>query len=777
MKVPKPSDVPDVLTLKTRTFGGVHREMDEADLPVSPECVTYKGMNYWIENGNLMCRNNYASVLPQTVTVNMNDGYTYKIKSMCCGILGISTPYLLLGVEAYSGATLSHYAILRSSNFSTFTTIYWDSTFAGSSLNAKLQSANFKSINYERVPYGYETTSTIAREGVILTNGIDPVLFCYLGYKIFPLKSAGWNAITVVPATDVFTCAALAVDDNEIEFYSLTNNYPGGIEYGVTYYVANASGSTFKVTDGADVIDITTAGSDLMARLISNRATDAPRGTEIMLHSERVWIGGFIGGAVDIWKTDATYFSDKYHDDISHAHDWSTVGAAGHINLPTWDGDSINGLFNFEGDPLAIKKNSVFRITGEDIGTYEANQLFNANGTIAPKSFCRWREFRFYATHEGIQVFNGVSTDSFLINEIKDIWYPDPNLICNVVGDVLFIYGQMYDALTGVLGNRMLAVDLNTKNICPWDMLSPVLSVNNLTTYGNFPDLTGWSTITATVSASSNELIITATSSGGGVARNITVVSGRKYYIRIDMKSTSVLFALHLWEGAVAVANLYADGTGTYAACSCVYTATSAAEQIRIGDDRWSGWTECRAKYLLMIDLTEAFGAGNEPTAAEMDAMLLAYAPTTSWFSASALLDVSANPAPLQVDATLDPWFTTLKTGVTKPELWFVRNDMIYKYSNTFPTSGAPHMVFYTPSHDYGTSVRKKRVTTMKLTGSGGTVSVTPIQDGVEKTAKSIELPATRPSPFNVNGYQIGFKIENVGGDPLVIRDKEETYL
>ena len=43
------------------------------------------------------------------------------------------------------------------------------------------------------------------------------------------------------------------------------------------------------------------------------------------------------------------------------------------------------------------------------------------------------------------------------------------------------------------------------------------------------------------------------------------------------------------------------------------------------------------------IDLTAAFGAGNEPTAAEMDTILASYAPTTLWLSGTAPLVI--NPA------------------------------------------------------------------------------------------------------------------------------------
>jgi hypothetical protein len=302
--------------------------------------------------------------------------------------------------------------------------------------------------------------------------------------------------------------------------------------------------------------------------------------------------------------------------------------------------------------------------------------------------------------------------------------------------------------------------------------------------------MTGW-TDTNGHSSISTEQSLTATKSvkfifannAGYVAQAVAATNGHIIYMRASAYvvagyvGPASLMGRDYGNAATSVdAQFDIAVTGQWQHKSLLYTAEDGGYTVRVGCVNAATGT-VYFDNVLAIDLTEFFGAGNEPTAAEMDAMLLAYAPTTAWFDDSAVLDVSANPAPLQVDATLNPWFTTLKTGVTKPEFWFGFNDMIYKYSNTFPTSGAPHMTYFTPSHDYGTAVRKKRVTTMKLTGSGGTVSVTPVQDGVEKTAKNIELPATRPSPFSVNGYVLGFKLENAGGDPIVIRDKEETYL
>jgi hypothetical protein len=138
--------------------------------------------------------------------------------------------------------------------------------------------------------------------------------------------------------------------------------------------------------------------------------------------------------------------------------------------------------------------------------------------------------------------------------------------------------------------------------------------------------------------------------------------------------------------------------------------------------------------------------------------------------------DMKMGESTLEVACTLDPWFTTLKTGVIKPEFWFGFNDMIYRYSNTKPTSGAEQMTWYYPATDLGIASKNKSIATLTITGSGGTLKVTPIANDAAKTVKVFELPKNTPTTMSVPGKRIGFKLENDGGDPTVIKDIEIEY-
>jgi hypothetical protein len=232
------------------------------------------------------------------------------------------------------------------------------------------------------------------------------------------------------------------------------------------------------------------------------------------------------------------------------------------------------------------------------------------------------------------------------------------------------------------------------------------------------------------------------------VAQQATPVNGTWYTI-------SGIATLPAGSGVIAcdIFSAYADGA----------TANSKA-------------LECQ--YALSVNLTTAFGAGNEPTAANMNVSLAAYA-VTSWFTGTATLTSNTNPLTLTVDCLLDPWFTTLRAGVIKPESWFAMNDKVYKQAAARPTSGAAALTYYTPAVDMGTSRHKKKTFREILTGKGGTCLVTPVVDGTDGTAITFELPAATGvsrQRISTTGYRHSHKIQNVDGDPIEVNQVELDY-
>jgi hypothetical protein len=95
--------------------------------------------------------------------------------------------------------------------------------------------------------------------------------------------------------------------------------------------------------------------------------------------------------------------------------------------------------------------------------------------------------------------------------------------------------------------------------------------------------------------------------------------------------------------------------------------------------------------------------------------------------------------------------------------------------------TGYVHMFHAVPQTDLGVAGKKKRVSKITLSGKGGTVKITPVCDGVQRTPITMELPADygvlRSKIVSWRGRRIGFYIENVDGDPVEITDIELEYM
>lgn len=164
----------------------------------------------------------------------------------------------------------------------------------------------------------------------------------------------------------------------------------------------------------------------------------------------------------------------------------------------------------------------------------------------------------------------------------------------------------------------------------------------NLITNGDFSNGTnGWLTASSSISASGNELSVLARATAGQAkSANCAMTNGHKYYFRAEVKATTDLAKISV-SGIGPKAH---SGSGNYESLSSAFLwgASTGPWPFRINDYRMDGWDTIFVKYVTLIDLTAAFGAGNEPTAEQMDAYLAAY--PNSWFDGSALLTTSGTP-------------------------------------------------------------------------------------------------------------------------------------
>ena len=153
----------------------------------------------------------------------------------------------------------------------------------------------------------------------------------------------------------------------------------------------------------------------------------------------------------------------------------------------------------------------------------------------------------------------------------------------------------------------------------------------NLVTNGDFSNgLTGWSSKNVTgFDVVDGIAEFTANALINGISITTSRIAGRKYYLFAKLKSnTNKLCIASKYELPL----VYHSGSGDWKRISCVYTALSDAPSwiVSITDYTSTGWSQKYVDYLGVLDLTTIFGAGNEPTTAQMDAMLSQY--PNSWF-------------------------------------------------------------------------------------------------------------------------------------------------
>lgn len=175
----------------------------------------------------------------------------------------------------------------------------------------------------------------------------------------------------------------------------------------------------------------------------------------------------------------------------------------------------------------------------------------------------------------------------------------------------------------------------------------------NLVTNDDFSNgTTGWETNGATnFYVSNNILFFTPTTKYGGARTSLEYrfpsIAGHKYYVANEMKTIDTfaitfLIGINGIGGNLPVGSVAADGIFHRKSAVLSCTTSSASMYLMPQSTAESAWSEIAVRYLIVIDLTAAFGAGNEPTAAQMDAYLAAY--PNSWFDGSALLTTSGTP-------------------------------------------------------------------------------------------------------------------------------------
>jgi len=195
-------------------------------------------------------------------------------------------------------------------------------------------------------------------------------------------------------------------------------------------------------------------------------------------------------------------------------------------------------------------------------------------------------------------------------------------------------------------GNNTYAVDNNSS-------VSNGVCLQNLVTNGDFSNNTsGWTVVYGATSVAGN--ILSDTGNGTSIDTtifqdsNIPVAVNKKIYARALLRVTnSNCLLLHVriqgstGGGSVAAAQISNPTINTwYSESGIVNIDATQVGNVRIGirqtyaDSSTQNGKTIQVQQVIMVDLTAIFGAGNEPTSAQMDTIMTNY--PNSWFNIAA---------------------------------------------------------------------------------------------------------------------------------------------
>lgn len=234
-------------------------------------------------------------------------------------------------------------------------------------------------------------------------------------------------------------------------------------------------------------------------------------------------------------------------------------------------------------------------------------------------------------------------------------------------------------------GNRLTVTDKNgtqTVDILNGEQGESNLQVTNMVSNGNFADSNGWGILSGnTLSVENNTAVLTNNGGSGYIGMNANISSddgftGHVLFAKINIEVEKYTNTVNQYKFPIvqiynnsagmsyAVASegqdLEQDYYGTMTATIARGKSTGITWRVSYnGTATFASGKTCKFKNALIVDLTEVFGAGNEPTADEFYALLNAL--DNKWFDGTInLLDTS-----LQIKRISDNQIATKDIVVT----------------------------------------------------------------------------------------------------------------
>lgn len=181
----------------------------------------------------------------------------------------------------------------------------------------------------------------------------------------------------------------------------------------------------------------------------------------------------------------------------------------------------------------------------------------------------------------------------------------------------------------------------------------------------------GWTASNATLSTSNGSLIVTGNGSfsAGWASQPITKQSNNKYYIRAKARVTnSNCVRMQLGIGDAVGLNKNAPAINTWYDLSYIATHSTVDNNIYLyhhyADATIASGKVMEVGNVLAIDLTATFGAGKEPTLAEMDRLMARF--PNSWFDGVKPIQTIETLYQEKANKAQEAWITpTLLNGWT----------------------------------------------------------------------------------------------------------------
>jgi len=186
--------------------------------------------------------------------------------------------------------------------------------------------------------------------------------------------------------------------------------------------------------------------------------------------------------------------------------------------------------------------------------------------------------------------------------------------------DVGFVGSRPYRHLSNLLGtDGNFGIDSNSDGVADGWNLAVSLSAKSI---------------------DSNIQSFTASATNGGFEKAINATTD-KIYACTYVKASSANVSLRVAGGLITAVESNHTGSGNFEFLSVLVTGNnSGLIYYKVYDKNTSAWTQVQAKQAHVFNLTQIFGAGNEPTKAQLDAVIKALIDNQGYITEKDIVDV-----------------------------------------------------------------------------------------------------------------------------------------